>query len=1167
MLDSSRPSRGLADLSIRNPVFAVMLAAAMLVFGYLGYTSMGVSQFPEVDFPVVSVIIALEGASPDVMDGDVTDVVEDAVSGVEGVDYVVSQSYQGVSQVNIFFRLDRDIDVAMQDVQNVVSAARRKLPREIEQPVILKLNPNNLPVLWITLSSSSVSHGKICDFAEKEFKQAIAGIQDVGGVQFAGLRARNVRIWLDTKKMWSYNLTAAEIRTAIQNQHQELPAGTITSRMIEANVRAMGEAYSIDEFKRILIARRNGQAIYLADLTSSIEDGTEDERSVARYNGRPAVAVGVRKAIGGNLVSVCENVKKELPRLRRMVPAGIEMDVPIDYSVFVRENVEEMKLTLVLGVLLTAIVCFLFLGSLGTTINVCLSIPTSLVGTFFFVNYGMKLFGHPPFTINLMTLLALSLSVGVVVDDAILVLENIHRRREEGLSRVRAALVGAREISFAAVAATLSIVAIFLPVAFLSGTVGRFFFQFGVTVGVAVLLSLVSALTLTPMLCSLFLDVRHGFTVAIPRRRRWTLGLVCGVAFVGLLFALRYALEQIPLLRKEHEFLESARGVLNLSTSLPAAFVLGFLLATRGHQLYALVDKFVLTPLFVYPVDRFMRFLTAAYLGLLRFSLRVPALVLLIGAGIGGVAVWMLANDVLGRELIPSEDQSRFVVHVVCPVDSNIEQVKELLRECEERLLEREDVAGVLTTAGSENGQLIFEADIFVNLIPKDQRAKNQKAIMNEIRVELQALGDIRVVMRDLSQEGFTAQRGDPIDFAIRGDWGELPHVANTIMEEMRQSGLVADVDCNYRPGKTEQRVIPNRVKLGRLNVPVGRVAESLSLMVGGQKIAKYTDNGRRYDVRIKLAAGQRDVPADLDSVPVRVGLDKLVPLRDVVDLQPQGTLPVLNRFRHGRAIEITATPAEGVSQGEAVAGCQAIAKRFLASEDYEAVELGNASAMRETIEGLVFALALGIVVVYGILAVQFASFVHPFTVLLALPFAATGALVTLYLTGDTLNMMSLIGMILLTGLVKKNSIILVDAANRHRLAGLVPADAVLRAGKDRLRPILMTSLACVAGAVPAAIGFGPGAETRAPMARGIIGGIVLSTLVTLVMVPVFYVLVERFRGLFQFAEEPEPAKPETPMLPVPSVNGTAHAVEQPTIGVGENRPGILVPSPLKGEG
>jgi multidrug efflux pump subunit AcrB len=712
-----------------------------------------------------------------------------------------------------------------------------------------------------------------------------------------------------------------------------------------------------------------------------------------------------------------------------------------------------------------------------------------------------------------MTLLALSLSVVVVVDDAILVLENIYRRREQGLSRLRAALVGAREISFAAIAATLSIVAIFLPVAFLSGTVGRFFFQFGVTVGVAVLLSLVSALTLTPMLCSLFLDAKHGFHVPIPKRRKWTLGVVAAVALLGMAFATRWILEQLPGVRKEYELLETSLRWLKHQYALPTAFVLGFLIATRLHQLYAIVDKFLLTPLLVYPVDLLMRGFTALYLRILKFSLRVPYLVLLIGAGIGGIAVWMLANNVLGRELIPSEDQSRFVVHVVCPVDSNIEQVKELLRECEELLLSREDVAGVLTTAGSENGQLIFEADLFVNLISKEKRKESQHEIMQEIRSELSQIEDVRVVMRDLSQEGFTAQRGDPVDFAIRGDWAELPHMANRLMEEMRQSGLVSDVDCNYRPGKTEQRVVPNRVKLGSLNVPVTRVAESLSLMVGGQKIAKYTDNGRRYDVRIKLAAGQRDVPTDLDAVPVRVGTDRLVPLRDVVFLQPQATLPVLNRFKHQRAIEITATPAPGVSQGEAVA------ERLLPKDDFEAVELGNASAMRETINGLVFALALGIIVVYGILAVQFASFIHPFTVLLALPFAATGALLTLWWTGDTLNMMSLIGMILLMGLVKKNSIILVDAANRllrsENGKKVTPEEAVIEAGKERLRPILMTSLACIAGAIPAAIGIGPGAETRAPMARGIIGGILLSTLVTLVMVPVFYVLVERIRNVF----------------------------------------------------
>src|SRR4051812_45706535 len=505
--DKAPPQWSLSDLSIKNPVFAVMLSAAMIIFGYLGYRDMGVSQFPEIDFPVVSIVITREAASPDIMDGDVTDIVEDAVAGVEGVDYIMSQSLEGTGITTVFFKLNRNIDVAMQDVQNAVSAARRRLPLDIDPPVISKVNPNNLPVIWLTLSGP-VPLRTISDFAEKELKQQIAAIPEVGGVQFGGLQARNIRIWVDRDKLTSYNLSADDVKKAIQDQHSELPAGYIKSNLVEFNLRTMGEAYSLDEFRKLLVAQRNGQQIYLRDV-ATIEDGLEDRRSLARFNRMPAVAVGVRKAIGGNLVAVCENVKKELPRLRRMLPAGVELNVPVDTSLFVRENVEELKFTLFLGIVLTAGVCFLFLGSLGTTINICLSIPTSLVGTFFVLNYGMKLVGQPSFTINLMTLLGLSLSVGVVVDDAILVLENIYRHREAGEERKQAAILGAREISFAAIAATLSIMAIFLPVAFMTGTIGKFFFQFGVTVGVAVFLSLICALTLTPMLCAFFLNLRE----------------------------------------------------------------------------------------------------------------------------------------------------------------------------------------------------------------------------------------------------------------------------------------------------------------------------------------------------------------------------------------------------------------------------------------------------------------------------------------------------------------------------------------------------------------------------------------------------------------------------------------------------------------------------------
>jgi multidrug efflux pump subunit AcrB len=496
-----------------------------------------------------------------------------------------------------------------------------------------------------------------------------------------------------------------------------------------------------------------------------------------------------------------------------------------------------------------------------------------------------------------------------------------------------------------------------------------------------------------------------------------------------------------------------------------------------------------------------------------------------VGIGLIAVAGAFLAFDVLGRELVPSEDQSRFVVHVICPVGSSIDHVDELLQQCEHTLALRSDVAGILTTVATEPGQLMNEADIFVHLTPQSDRPLRQQQIIEQVRRDLGGIHDIRVVVRDQSTEGFTAQRGDPVDFAIQGDWKELPVFAAAITNKMRASGVVQDIDSDYRPGMPEVQIRPDREKLAMVGVPVGRLADSMSLLVGGQRVGKYTDRGRRYDVRVRLQLQQRSSPNALEWLALRSGDNRLVPLNDVASMDTVATLPVINRYDHQRKIEITATPAPGYSQGEAIAACQKITeevrreaqqdrqKAGLPPSDFTTVELGNAHAMVETIQSLVFALVMGIIIAYMILGVQFNSFVHPFTVLLAMPFAVTGALVTLWLTGDTLNMMSMIGLILLMGLVKKNSIILVDYTNKLRQSGLGVEEAVLTACPVRLRPILMTSVATVAGAIPAALGLGPGAETRAPMARGIIGGIVLSTLVTLVLVPVFYVLIERLRG------------------------------------------------------
>lgn len=1131
----------LSDLCIKNPVFAVMVSAAMIVFGYLGYREMGVSQFPEVDFPVVSIVITREAASPDIMDGDVTDVVEDAVSSVEGVNYIQSQSLEGTSIITVYFRLERNIDVAMQDVQNVISAARRRLPLDIDPPVIAKVNPNNLPVMWLTLSGN-IPLTQISDFAEKEFKPLLSSIPDVGGVQFAGLQSRNVRVWVDAASLASYNLTVEDVQLAIQRQHAELPAGTLESRMMEANLRTMGEAYTIEDFGKIIVASRGGQQLQLQEL-AVIENGLEDRRSLARFNRLPAVAVGVRKAIGGNLVKVCENVKAKLSDLRRALPKGVQLDIPVDYSLFVRENVDELKLTLVLGILLTAGVCYLFLGSLSTTINICMSIPTSLLGTFFVVNFVMKWFGLPPFTINLMTLLGLSLSVGVVVDDAILVLENIYRHRELGRMRIEAATVGAREITFAAMAATFSIMAIFLPVAFMSGIIGRFFFQFGVTVGVAVFLSLLSALTLTPMLCAFFLNV-HTTTKHRPLPFGWGLALFTAGSGAALLTGVRLASYWLPDLETWcWPVLDSLSSILHkfgktpfwpepriwglspwAAESLPtllwglAETFLEFLfimpLMRYGQLVYWTVHHYFLEPVLLRPMNVLLHLATKGYALGLRWALALWPIVLLVSLGLIALSAWMIATNVLGTELVPSEDQSRFVVHVVCPVGSSIQQVDELLQDCENRLVERFDVQSVLTTVATERGQLINEADIFVQLVAQHQRPYRQREIMEEVRRELESIQDLKIVLRDLSTEGFTAQRGDPVDFALQGDWKRLPGKAQEVLTAMTESGKFQDIDTDYRPGMSELRILPNREKLGLMGVPISRVADNISLLVGGQRVAKFTDKGRRYDVRLRLQAQQRTSPEQLDQILIRVGENRLILLRDVIDRQYVSTLPVINRYNHQRSIRITANPASTVPQGEAIETSRKLAEALLPASDFTLVELGNAEAMRDTIHSLLFALVLGIIIAYMILGVQFNSFIHPFTVLLAMPFAVTGALVTLWWTGDTLNMMSMIGLILLMGLVKKNSIILVDYTNQLRQEGLNVRDAVLQACPIRLRPILMTSIATVAGAVPAALGLGPGAETRAPMARGIIGGIVLSTLVTLILVPVFYVLVERLRGM-----------------------------------------------------
>jgi HAE1 family hydrophobic/amphiphilic exporter-1 len=1116
----------LSDVSIRNPVFAVMLSAAMIVFGYLGYREMGISQFPEIDFPVVSITTYRDAADPEPMDFDVTDFIEDAVSGVEGIDYIQSQSLGGVAVTTVFFHLSRDIDVAMQDVQNAVSAAMNRLPNDIDPPIISKVNFNKFPVMWLSIHGHRPIQ-ELNRFVDDHLKQQIETIPGCGGVMYGGLRSRTMRVWLDSDKLQSYNLDALDVMRALRVEHVEKPAGYLQGRLRELNVRIMGEARTPDEFMKMPVVYRGDQIVRLGEV-AVVEDGLADRRGFARFNREPNVGVGVMRATGANVVQVCDEVKRRLPQLRKMLPPGAEISISTDYSLFIKEDIDEVNNSLLYGILLTSLVTFLFLGSIGTTLNVCVSIPTSLVGTFI----AMRWFG---FTVNFMTLLALSLSVGVVVDDAILVLENIYRRRELGEARREAAVRGAREISFAAIAATLSIAAIFVPVAFMKGAIGRFFFQFGITCTVAVMLSLVVSLTITPMLCSLFLSVRH-------------MKRPCPKPYGGLL-------------------------------GPPMTWL------TRGH--WAL-DRWLLEPLLLAPMNWGMERLTRVYGWLLRKSLRhqwwvVPgslalaALALLFVFGVNlPLPGWFadltgkprLVVKPVGRELVPSEDQNRFVVNVICPVGSSIDYVDEMLQKGEEVLAglkdpktDRDVIAGMFAAVSIRPGALISEGILFVRLIPATERSWTQTDVINEVRNRLKNVPGMRAIALDLSTQGFTPSRGYPVNFGVQGpDWNVVTDLSERIKERLIDSGVVADVNSDYRPGMPEVHVHPDRLKVAELGIPVQRLAFTLNVAFGGVRNGRFTDLDKRYDVRVRNLEQQRESPDQLHDVYVKAASGKLVPLKDLAQLKVESTLPVINRHNHLRKVEITANMAPGVSQGEAIARSYEIAGEVRDEmglpESYRIVPLGNAQAMKETLDSMWAALALGFVVATMILGVQFNSFVHPFTVLIAVPFGVTGALAMLWAAGDTLNLMSMIGLVLLAGLVKKNSIILVDYTNQLRAQGMGLQEAVLTACPVRLRPILMTSLATMAGAVPLALGYGAGAETRAPLARSIIGGITLSTLVTLVIVPVFYVLFDRFGAWVRvLTQRRPPAVP--PAKAVVPVEAEPPRAEEPALApVLEARPG-----------
>ncbi|WNG47694.1 efflux RND transporter permease subunit [Archangium minus] len=1005
----------ITEVCIKKPVFAWMLMAATIVFGLVAAQRIGISQFPDVDYPVISISVSWEGASPEAVESDIIEPLEEAAMQVEGVKAITSKSSMGGGSISVELDLSRNVDQALQDVTSKVSQAQNRLPRDIDPPVISKSNPEDQPIIQVGVSGP-FSRQFISDFARYRLKESLQTVPGVGEVTLGGSLERNVRIWVDAQKLDARGLTVTDVISALQREHVELPAGRIETEGREVNVRVMGEALNLETLRHLVVREGDGSPVYLSDV-ALVEDGFEDERRIARVDGQPAQGLGIRKQRGANAVAVAQGVRAKLAEVQKDAPEGLEVGVNFDATRFIEESVHEIEFELLLACILTALVCWAFLGSLSSTFNVILAIPMSLLGTVAVIYFL-------GFTLNTFTLLGLSLAVGIVVDDAIMVMENIFRHAEEGKDRVSAAREGTHEITFAALAATLAVVAIFLPVVFMTGVIGKFFLQFGVTLCVAVLLSYVEAITLAPARCAQLLKTgREG---------------------------------------------RSKVGVL---------------------------------------VDRAFTWLEHRYGKVLAQGLKRPWWVL--GAAVVLLALSGFAFKSLSSEFVPSQDQGRVMVRMQTAVGSTVDETNRLFLRAEEFLRNRPEVTRLFSVVGG-GGSGVNGGMLFITLVPPEQRMP--MAEFNQVvRKELNSYPGLRAVVMDLSQSGFTASRGFPVEFSVRGsDWERLIESSTEMREKLQASGTVVDVDTDYQLGMPELRITPDRARAADLGVSMQDVGSTLNALVGGVRVGKYSTGGRRIDVRLRLLKDQRSRPEDLAMLKVRTGTGELVPLASLVTQEERPALQAITRKDRERAISIFANVAPGATQQQALESVERLARELPGGT--RVVFGGSSVAFQESMSSLLFALFLGIGVAYMVLASQFNSFLHPVTVLTILPLSVAGAAFAMWATGTTLNIFSMIGLLLLMGIVKKNSIILVDYALLQREQGADAVEAMQRAGPVRLRPILMTSLATMMAAVPAVLALGAGSETRAPMSVAVLGGLSVSTVLSLLVVPAFYVVADRMK-------------------------------------------------------
>ncbi len=1008
----------LPELSIKRHVLAWMMSAVLVLIGVIGYQRIGMDRYPYIEFPVISITTTLKGANPDIVDSSITNVIESAVNSVPGIEHVQSSSSPGVSTVNITFVLEKKVDVAFNEVQSKVNQVLRRLPKDVDPPVVAKVETNAQPIMWLALQGDRTQQ-QLNQYAINVLKKRLETIDGVGEVRLGGRRDRTIRVNLRPDRMAAHNVTAQDITDAFAKEHVQLAGGFVVGQTTESLVKLDLEFHQVEQLEGLIVAFRDTAPIRLGDV-AEIEDGLTDNRQLARFNGKTTVGLGMVKIANANTVSIVERIQARLDKdLRPALPPGMTLSVVSNDAVFIMEIVDSLKEHLIEGTLLAALVVWFFLRSVRSTLIIALAIPVSLMGAIAVIYF----FG---FTLNSLTLLALLLLIGVVVDDAIVVLENIYRHREElDPDPVSAAINGSNEVVFAVMAATLSLVCIFAPVAFISGIIGQFFRSFALVVTFGVLVSLFVSLTLTPMLCARYLKVE-----------------------------------------KQHGPVYKA-------------------------------------------FDRFFAGMDALYVRLLEGALTHRLWVLLLTLAVVASSAFFFTQ--VGKAFAPEQDEGRFLVSVRTPLGSSIDYTDSKLREVETILNGHESIRTEFALIGLGTAGQVNQGTVVVRMAPREERTVRQQDIIPLLRKEFSQIAGARVFAAPYPM--VQGQRGEPLQFVLTGEnLQELGKHALTLQRKLSVAPGIGRIDTDLQLDLPQLVFAPDRLRIANAGLTTQDVALAINMLTGGVDIAKYNDepgDGQRYDIRVKAREGSFTQPADLAKIFLRNKTGQLVRLDSVAGFRETLGPAIVGRFDLQYAATFFASPT--LPLGEAVALVKQTAAEMLPT-GYQVKLIGQAEEFGKTMSYMVFTFALAMTLLYMVLASQFNSFVQPFIVMLAQPLAIVGGVAALWATGQTLNIYSMIGLVLLIGLVAKNSILLVDLTNQRRAEGLRVDAALRNACPIRMRPVLMTSMTVILALAPAALGFGAGNETNQPLAIAVIGGMISSTLLTLVVVPAVYSLVEGWR-------------------------------------------------------